>query len=283
LLIFKSHQELQNHLHGERKKGHSIGFVPTMGALHQGHISLLDLCNAKCDVSVVSIFVNPLQFNNKEDLAKYPVQHEQDLSLLRKNRCDVVYLPENHDILGDEIESIQLNLGNLDQVLEGKFRPGHFDGVVQIVHRLFKIVQPNIAVFGEKDLQQVAVIKQLQKSFYPDVLLIVAPTKREANGLAMSSRNMRLSDDGKIRSAVIFEAFNMAKTMLKSYMPSKIITAVKNKIETAGLEVEYVSIVDAETFEDLSIADQWKPKSYICCAVTCEGVRLIDNFSLDQD
>lgn len=254
-----------------------------MGALHQGHISLLDLCNSKCDVSVVSIFVNPLQFNNKEDLAKYPVQHEQDLSLLRQNSCDVVYLPERNDILGNEIENIHLNLGDLDQVLEGKFRPGHFDGVVQIVHRLFKIIQPNIAVFGEKDLQQVAVIKQLQKSFYPDVLVLVAPTKREPNGLAMSSRNMQLSDSGKMKAAAVFDSFLMAKTMFNSLPASKIIDTVTKKIKEHGLEVEYVSIINPETFKDLNKTDKKNMKAYICCAVICEGVRLIDNYCLTDD
>lgn len=283
MFTFHSRHALQEHLNAQRALGKKVGLVPTMGALHEGHIALLRLCQKHCDVSVVSIFVNPLQFNNREDLEKYPVQNEKDLALLKQSNCDVVYLPEEKDILSNEIPSVHIDLGVLDKVLEGTFRPGHFDGVVQIVHRLFKITEPHLAVFGEKDLQQAAVVKKLQRTYYPNVKILVAPTQREPNGLAMSSRNLRLSENGKKKAGVIFDSFQKAKAARSEIKPLEIVRDVVLNIKAQNLDVEYVAIVEADSFEDLTKENNWMPNAYICCAVICEGVRLIDNISLEKN
>ena len=191
--IFKTIPELKNYLSKVKSTGSSIGFVPTMGALHQGHISLIkQACNENSKV-VCSIFVNPIQFNNKEDLIKYPRNTDADIKVLQENNCDILFLPDNEEMYPEPVTTIY-EFGQLDKVLEGKFRAGHFNGVAIVVKKLFDIVEADKAYFGEKDYQQLAVIKELVKKINIPIDIIPCPTLRESDGLALSSRNIRLSE-----------------------------------------------------------------------------------------
>ncbi|MDA9554830.1 pantoate--beta-alanine ligase, partial [Pelobium sp.] len=185
--IIKTQLELSNYLQSLREKGLSIGLVPTMGALHQGHISLIEECKATCDTTVVSIFVNPTQFNNPDDLLKYPKPIEKDIQMLQQANCDVLFLPEVEEMYAKN-EEWSYEVGDLDSILEGEFRPGHYKGVTQIVYKLFKAVKPNYAFFGQKDYQQFLVIKKMNEDFKLGIHLVPCPIIRENDGLALSSR-----------------------------------------------------------------------------------------------
>ena len=212
MILFKKITELTHFLAKKKKNGNLIGFVPTMGALHNGHLSLIAQCKMQNTITVSSIFVNPTQFNQAKDFEKYPVTLENDINLLEKAGCDVLFLPSVTEIYPNGIANLpQYQLGYLETVLEGKYRPGHFQGVCQVVHRLLDIVQPNNLYLGQKDYQQCMVIKKLVEITNLNINIVVGSTLREANGLAMSSRNMRLNDDErkkavKIAETLFFEA-----------------------------------------------------------------------------
>lgn len=262
-------------------KNSSLAFVPTMGALHDGHLELVKKAKQCADHVIVSIFVNPLQFNNQEDLQKYPRSIENDCKLLESVNCDFLYLPSQIEIYPDSFQPIELDLKGIDNQLEGEFRPGHFDGVVQVLYRLFSIVKPTIALFGLKDFQQCVVVNKLKEAFFPDIEIMLMPTVRNESGLALSSRNERLSGDGRVKAASIFKALKVAKESFPHYNPVEIENLVKSYLIKNGFEVDYVSIVEVNSFQKAKV---WElDRNYlILTAVFIEGVRLIDNLMLNK-
>lgn len=272
--------EMVNAIRQERKAGHTIGFVPTMGALHEGHLSLIKESVRENDVTVCSIFVNPIQFNNKEDLEKYSRNPDEDLRLLRQGGCDYVFIPENKEIYPEGTPELDVNFGSLDKVLEGKFRPGHFRGVAIIVQRLFEIITPDNAYFGMKDYQQLLVIRHLVSILGIPVKIHACPTLREHDGLAMSSRNLRLTIGEREMASLIFQTLQKSKEKVGK-IPVKQLRewAIKKINSNPAFRVEYFEIVDKN---DLHILESWKEKenAIACTAVFLGDVRLIDNMEL---
>ncbi|MEZ4980191.1 MAG: pantoate--beta-alanine ligase [Saprospiraceae bacterium] len=282
MILFKRVQDLKKFVAARKKEGKSIGFSPTMGALHEGHLSLLQNSQQKCDVSIVSIFVNPTQFNDPEDLKKYPRNEEKDIALLAAAGCDLVFLPNPEEVYPKDLNTkIQIDLEGLDKVMEGAFRPGHFDGVVQVVKRLLDIVEPDYLFMGQKDFQQFTIIQlMLEKTSLP-VKLEVVPIVREASGLAKSSRNVRLSEDAKGKATAIFRNLSGLASALDQ-LPLEVVKSEFSKsIMEAGLEPEYLSVIDGKTLQDVN---DYKNHDYVvaCVAAWIEGVRLIDNMILKQ-
>jgi len=275
--LIRSKFELLTDIQSLKFLGKTIGFVPTMGALHAGHIALVKRAVAENDICIVSIFVNPTQFNNITDLEKYPRNLERDAKLLENAGCELIFAPESDMIYNsDEISNrFEFDFGGLDTVMEGKFRPGHFNGVVQIVSKFFQLIQPNKAYFGEKDFQQLAIIHNMVNILNFDVEIVDCPIIRESSGLAMSSRNERLTDEQRKKvveiSKVLFESRNFAAQL----SPKKLTRWVIDKINTVHeLEVEYYEIVNSITLQPLV---SWSEPAVGCIAVYCGKVRLIDN------
>lgn len=264
----------------EHKAGHTIGLVPTMGALHDGHLSLIAESKKENDITVCSIFVNPIQFNNKQDLEKYPRNLDEDLQMLQAAGCDYIFVPETEEIYPDGNPDIEIDFGTLDKVLEGKFRPGHFKGVAIIVKKLFEIVTPDNAYFGKKDYQQLLIIRQLVSAFKLPVKIYACTIVREQDGLAMSSRNLRLTIGERQIASSIYEILCKVKEKA-GHMPVKELQgwAVKKINSNPVFRVEYFEIVDKN---DLHILENWKEKENVlaCTAVFLGDVRLIDNMEL---
>lgn len=259
-----------------RPEGKSIGLVPTMGALHEGHLSLVKQCIADNDVCIVSIFVNPTQFNNKEDLEKYPRNPERDCLYLDKAGVDIVFAPSVEEIY-PEPDTRQFDFGQIDKVMEGEHRPGHFNGVAQVVSRLFDIVKPDRAYFGEKDFQQLAIIREMVKQLKLNVSIVPMPIVREASGLALSSRNERLTAVQKEVAVNISKTLFESKEWMTDYPVEEVIKKVIDTLNSFdGLKVEYYQIVDGYTLQPIA---EWKGSDYIvgCIALFCGEVRLIDN------
>lgn len=282
MLIFNRQLDLAAHLSPAWSAGRTVGFVPTMGALHQGHLSLLKASLADNDVTVISIFVNPTQFNNPDDLAKYPRTLEADVEKINALHPDIiVFAPTVADIYGDAPKSIAFDFDGLENEMEGQFRPGHFDGVGTIVKRLFEIVKPNKAYFGEKDFQQLQIVrKMVQKTGLP-VEIIGCPIFREPNGLAMSSRNERLTPQQREDAAVIYRTLLTAKTLLGTKNASAVADFVRSEIEKVpGFELEYFSVADEATLKPAEyVTDDQKYRAFI--AVFVDKIRLIDTISLN--
>lgn len=277
MLIVRNVAQLQSEISKVKDNGQTIGFVPTMGALHAGHIGLVERSVAENDYNVVSIFVNPTQFNNASDLEKYPRNLEADALLLEKAGCDLIFAPSIDDMYSESEQNnrFEFDFEGLDTVMEGKFRPGHFNGVVQIVSKLFTLVQPHKSYFGEKDFQQLAIIHLMTQKLGFDIEIVDCPIVREASGLAMSSRNERLTvaqrELAASISSVLFESIKLTNNML----PAELTSWVENKIaQIEGLKLEYFEIVDAKT---LQTANNWNSATVGCIAVFCGEVRLIDN------
>ena len=255
-----------------------IGFVPTMGALHQGHISLIQQAKQENDVVICSIFVNPTQFNNPDDLVKYPRTLSHDLTLLEEVDCDAVFIPTIEEVYPDypnQTQFIELSLSSLGDVMEGKYRSGHFAGVVNVVYRFFDLVKPHNAYFGLKDYQQVAVIKHLVNEMGLPVNIVACPTLREASGLAKSSRNTRLSEQQKNDAVVIYETLLLGKSKTHLMSPIALRNELAMNIENSVLKLEYIEIVNPDTLEPLT--DKWVSGAVCCIAAYCGDVRLIDN------
>jgi pantoate--beta-alanine ligase len=277
MLIVRNVAQLQSEISKVKDNGQTIGFVPTMGALHAGHIGLVERSVAENDYNVVSIFVNPTQFNNASDLEKYPRNLDADALLLEKAGCDLIFAPSIDDMYSENEQNyrFEFDFEGLDTVMEGKFRPGHFNGVVQIVSKLFTLVQPHKSYFGEKDFQQLAIIHLMTQKLGFDIEIIDCPIVREASGLAMSSRNERLTaaqrEIAASISSVLFESIKLTNNKL----PAELTSWVENKIaQIEGLKLEYFEIVDAKT---LQTANNWNSATVGCIAVFCGEVRLIDN------
>jgi pantoate--beta-alanine ligase len=274
--VFTTIVEIQNYLKSNYPK--TVGFVPTMGALHEGHIALIMKSIAENELTVCSIFVNPTQFNNLDDLKKYPRTLEQDYEMLQEAGCDIVFAPSAEEMYPAS-PSLKIDFGYLEHIMEGKFRPGHFNGVGIVVAKLFNIVKPTKAYFGQKDVQQVAVINRLITDLSFDLKMVVCDTIREKDGLAMSSRNRRLSPEARGHATKIFQSMIIGqKLLLEGYSTF----VVKNKVldfykENPQFKLEYYEIADFETLESI---DELNPKrrTAIIVAAHLDGVRLIDNY-----
>ena len=275
--IISDPRKLKTEIDSFRKSGLKIGFVPTMGALHSGHITLVENSVRENDVTVVSIFVNPTQFNNADDLKKYPRDLNKDADLLSKAGCNLIFAPEPADIYSDNElnERFSFDFEGLDKVMEGKFRPGHFNGVVQIVSKLFTLVEPHKAYFGEKDFQQLAIIHLMVRKMGFNVEIVDCKIVREASGLALSSRNERLTDEQKVQaariSAILFESVKLAKTKTPEELHLWVLLQLEN---APGLKAEYFEIANSVTLQTLK---SWDEPAVGCVAVFCGDVRLIDN------
>lgn len=273
--------ELREELDAQRKLGKKIGLVPTMGALHDGHASLVKRAVLENDIVVVSDFVNPTQFNDKNDLLKYPRTLEADCKLLEKEGADYVFAPSVEEIY-PEPDTRQFSYAPLDTVMEGKYRPGHFNGVCQIVSKLFMIVEPDRAYFGEKDFQQLAIIREMVKQMNFPLQIVGCPIVREKDGLALSSRNTRLSADERTQALNISKTLFLSKEYATSHSVEETQQFVENRIANSeGLELEYFEIVDGVTLQKVT---SWEDTNYIvgCITVFCGEVRLIDNIKYKE-
>ncbi|MFT6982381.1 MAG: pantoate--beta-alanine ligase [Crocinitomicaceae bacterium] len=275
--VFKTVVSIQSILQSDYKKS-KIGLVPTMGALHEGHMTLVQRSIKENDCTVVSIFVNPIQFNNASDLENYPRNMEQDLELLREQGDVIVFAPSVSEVYPENFQTVKLELGQLGLVMEGKFRKGHFDGVVNVVNRLFEIVHPTHAYFGLKDFQQLAVVQFMTKKFALDVKIVGCEIYREQSGLASSSRNQRLTESQLVDALVISQALNQAKKSARNHSIQDVIEEAKRTFEASSLELEYFQIVDPITLMDLK---EWKAGAHACATAYCGKVRLLDNLQLN--
>lgn len=282
MILFKKKGDLRQFLDKRKNEGSTVGFVPTMGALHQGHISLIERSRQDNSITVCSIFVNPTQFNDPRDFEKYPITIEQDLQMLEQAECDVLFLPSGDEIYPGGLPSHEkFDLGYLETILEGKYRPGHFQGVCMVVKRLLEIVTPDLLYLGQKDYQQCMVIKKLISDFFPGIKTYICPIIREADGLAMSSRNKRLSDDARKRAPAIYQSLKAVQESLgKESLPALKKNAT-TRLQQQGFKVDYVDIADAGT---LQVADEWNGKQKLVALVAAflGEVRLIDNLLLNQ-
>ncbi|HCE55214.1 MAG: pantoate--beta-alanine ligase [Lutibacter sp.] len=262
------------------KNGATIGFVPTMGALHEGHLSLVEMAKKENDIVVVSIFVNPTQFDNADDLINYPKTIEKDLSLLKSFNCDIVFTPTPEEIYANNIQSKSFDFDGLEFQMEGKFRAGHFNGVGTIVERLFEIVKPHKAYFGEKDYQQIQIIRKMVEKKNLPVQIISCPIHREKDGLAMSSRNARLTEAQRKAAPFIYETLKKAKIQFGTKNASEVLKWVENEFRNHPLlNLEYVEIADEDTLLPIETKNLTK-KYRAFIAVFAGKVRLIDNISL---
>ncbi|HAK30023.1 MULTISPECIES: pantoate--beta-alanine ligase [Sphingobacterium] len=281
--IFKTKASLQAYLQQARSTGQKIALIPTMGALHEGHLSLLNYAKPISDIRVCSIFVNPTQFNDPKDLEKYPRPIENDIRLLESVDCDILFLPSVDEMYPDKNEAWHLDLGELDQIWEGEKRPGHFQGVTQVVYKLFTLVQPDIACFGQKDFQQVMVIKRMIAMKDLAIQLAICPIIRDQNGLALSSRNARLSDAGKRTALALSRSLQYVKDHIHDAIP---LAEIKDKAlqiltDTEGLTVEYFALCESSTLKEVNHID-FSKQHVALVAAWVEGVRLIDNMILNN-
>ncbi len=281
MILFKEAATLSNYLNQLKGQGKTIGFVPTMGALHDGHLSLVESARQQSDLTVCSIFVNPTQFNDAKDFEKYPVTTGNDIYLLEKTGCNIVFLPSVEEIYPDGTTTASYyDLGELETLLEGKYRPGHFQGVCRVVHRLLDIVEPHKFFLGQKDYQQCMALARLVELLQKNIELVISSTKREDNGLAMSSRNMRLSDQQRNDAAAIFKMLNHIKDNLTNQSPQVLEQHATDYLLQHGFsKVDYVSIADAHSLQPLN-GNSNDTKAVALIAAFIGDVRLIDNLIL---
>lgn len=281
MYIFQNVSDLQRWIHSERRAGKTIGFAPTMGALHEGHLELIRMAKRDCDIAVASIFVNPTQFNDPKDLAKYPRMPEQDAALLLSAHCDGLFMPPVSEVYppGQEDIRVQLDFGALDKVMEGVFRPGHFSGMATVVKRLLDIVLPDRLYMGQKDYQQLSIVRDMLRQLHSPIQLVMCPTLRETDGLAMSSRNLRLTPEFRAIAPVIYQTLTQAKADLPNQPASTIQARILQQLRDAGLQPEYFDIVDGTT---LLPVEHYADSAFIvaCTAAFAGDIRLIDNMVL---
>lgn len=282
MIAHPSGQKLSKQIAAWRERGESVGFVPTMGALHKGHATLCSMAKAQADRVVVSIFVNPTQFHDSQDLEKYPRTIDQDLATLSALGVDAVYLPEVREIYPADYKQPVYALGPLEKVMEGVHRPGHFQGVAAVLDRFFQLLPVNMAFFGEKDFQQLEAVRRLVAMKGHEISVVGCPTIREECGLAMSSRNMRLSAAGRETACSIYKGFIEIKKATAEVFEPDHLEQTKKNWEALGMEVEYLELAHATTFESarqgdsLALRNSWR----LFAAAHVEGVRLIDNLAL---
>lgn len=282
MIIIKTIEALQKQLSAKKKQGKSIGFVPTMGALHKGHMALIQQCVAEQDITVSSVFVNPTQFNDKNDFAQYPITIEQDIFLLEQNGCDYLFLPSVAEIYpnGETLATPYL-LGFIETILEGAFRPGHFQGVCQVVERLLRIVQPDYLYLGQKDFQQVMVIKKMLEITQLNTKVKTVATVREESGLAYSSRNERLSTEERATAAIISQSLQQAQKDIHTLPLEQIAQNAKDTILNNGFShIDYFSFHKQSDLQAISTWDK-EEKIVALFAGFIGGVRLIDNMLLN--
>lgn len=282
MILLKEAQALKDFLFNAKKNGKSIGFVPTMGALHDGHISLVTTSIKKCDFTVCSIFVNPSQFNNTNDFEKYPVTIEKDIFLLERSGCNLLFLPTIKEMYPDGMSKIPLyNFGEIENLLEGKYRPGHFQGVGQIVHKLLNIITPDFVFIGQKDFQQCIILKKLVSLIGTHTKIEIEETFREKSGLAMSSRNLRLSEHQRKQATAIFRMLQFIKNNQQKMTVSALEKHAADYLLQNGFEkIDYVSIANAKTLQPLNAIDD-HIKAVALIAALIGGIRLIDNMLLN--
>lgn len=278
--FLRTKKEVNQELDILRKRQITIGFVPTMGALHEGHLELVKKAKQNSNIIVVSIFVNPTQFNNKEDFENYPNSISKDLELLDQTGVDLVFVPSNQEIYPSQ-PSLSFDFGKIERVLEGAFRPGHFNGVAIVVSKLLNIVKPHRVYFGQKDLQQVMIVRRLVEDLSFNTEIVIIPTVRESDGLAMSSRNLRLSLEQRLIAPLIYKSLHFAKNEL---LKGNNWLATREKInlmfmEEPGVELEYFELVSTERFELLDEVNKQSGIA-ICTAAYIGNIRLIDNISI---
>ena len=281
IIIHKAHFLIE-YLCKQRSNGLTIGFVPTMGALHDGHIRLVNHCSIVCDITVCSIFVNPTQFNDPSDYKKYPDTLESDIRMLAASKATVLFVPPVESIYPDGTASLEhYDLGYLETLLEGEFRPGHFQGVCQVMSRLLKNVQPDYLFMGQKDYQQCMVIKKLLTYLDQPITLVTHPTVREKDGLAMSSRNMRLSGEERAKAPLIYQTLTDLKNKIVPGNLNHLRQEAVNRLNNGGFRVEYIEIADAG---NLHPYDEWNGYTPLVAlaAVFLGDVRLIDNMLLNR-
>ena len=280
--IFRTKQELQHELAGIRQQNQVITLVPTMGALHEGHLSLINYAKPLTDITVCSIFVNPTQFNDPKDLEKYPRPIENDIALLESIGCDILFMPTVEEMYPENDPEWHIDLGNLDQIWEGEHRPGHFQGVTQIVFKLFDLVKPNQACFGQKDFQQVMVIQRMIDIKKLDIKLLICPIIRSEEGLALSSRNARLSEEGKENALALITALRFIKDNLEQKSVAELLDGAKEILASnPAVELEYLSICETSTLAPVDNIEA--DKDYVALiAAWVEKVRLIDNILLSR-
>jgi pantoate--beta-alanine ligase len=281
MILFKTAADLHKHLVKTRASGLSSGFVPTMGALHAGHLRLVDQSKKNSNITICSIFVNPTQFNDPQDFAKYPVTIDHDLLQLEKAGCDIVFLPSVEEVYPNGTAPEQVfELGHLETILEGKYRPGHFQGVCQVVHRLLEIVRPDTLHLGRKDYQQCLVIKQLIDVSGWNIRLDIVPTLREPSGLAMSSRNMRLSAGEKEAATAIYRSLLYIRKNIGPGVVKDLVATAAKMITDAGFrKIDYVTIANAGSLQEVTEWDG-RQKLVVLVAAFMGGVRLIDNMEI---
>ena len=277
---YKRVATIKKHLGAHRRKKRSIGFIPTMGALHEGHISLVKASIAENDITVVSVFVNPTQFNQVEDLKNYPRDLEKDAAMLKEAGVDYLFAPSVNQIYPDSLKKgPKVDIMHLTASMEGPNRPGHFEGVVQVVHRLLEIVNPTCIYMGQKDFQQFTIIQHMLSFLKMQTQLRVCPIIRESNGLAMSSRNQRLSKKIKAEASIIYDNLVAAKKSLSTKKPESIEKRALKNLKTGPFNPEYFEIVDGYTFKKIKNPNRHK-LIVACTAVWARKVRLIDNMIL---
>ena len=281
--VFTKADEISQFITHQKASGKTIGFVPTMGALHAGHISLIEYANAQCDLTVASIFVNPTQFNDPKDLKNYPRPLHKDIFKLVDHHTDVLFLPEVEEIYNKDLDHRHaLEFGSMLTVMEGKHRPGHFEGVIDVVHRLLHIVSPHLLFMGQKDFQQFSLIDSMIHQLDLETKLVVCPIIRESNGLAMSSRNARLDPEQREKASILFEMLQFAKRSYQIKPLSEIKIHALATFEKEGFRPEYFEFVDGYSLKSLKEVED-TDYLVVCTAVWVGGVRLIDNMILKQN
>lgn len=276
--IFNEKKYLIKYL-GTLSKNQSIGFVATMGSLHSGHLSLIQSSKSICSITICSIFINPTQFNNIEDYKNYPKDYINDIKLLENIDCDILYIPQTEDIYEEKTVSIKYDLGKIAENLEGKYRPGHFDGVATVVDKLFNIIKPQVAFFGEKDLQQLQVIRKLVEITNRNIDIVGVKTIRESNGLAKSSRNKLLSKEQIKEAAIIFKCLQYCKLNKDSKIKDLKLYVEDQFLKNQKIKLEYIEFIEINNFNKI---DEWREckTNAVCIAAYINNVRLIDNIIL---
>jgi pantoate--beta-alanine ligase len=289
MYLFKRREDLQQWLATARAKGTTIGFAPTMGALHEGHLSLIQAARQQCKLVVCSIFVNPTQFNDPSDFEKYPVTIEKDVQLLTAAGTDVLFLPSVQEMYPEGLQASapHYDFGALETVLEGAYRPGHFQGVGRVVHKLLDIVQPDKLFMGQKDLQQCLIVKHLLKLIQSPAEMVICPTLREADGLAMSSRNMRLGPEERKNAVALYKALSYIREHIRQgETPEQVLTAARLQLQSSKFETDYLDLIalqDDGNIRPVQAAEKTAGPLYAVVAAKMQGspVRLIDNMLID--
>lgn len=276
--IFRTVKGIQGFL--SKQESCDVAFVPTMGALHDGHLSLLDIARDAADICVSSIYVNPTQFNDKEDLIQYPRTFEKDVEKLLKRKADVLFYPSDKEVYPAGLKTaVDINLNGLGDIMEGEFRPGHFNGMMEVVHRLLQIVKPDYIVMGQKDIQQARIVTQMLRQLLPDIELILAPIQRDLDGLALSSRNKRLKPEIRDKAAILYKTLLWAREAINNYSIQYIEDQAIKQLSIKDFRPEYFKIVNAETLQPVMKVEE-QTELMACTAVWAGEIRLIDNMFL---